>query len=91
MKDYWVVIDQTTGRVICHCGEEQDAIQMTLFKHNRIYRKQKFIMDQVINVTSSGIKELPGQQGLPEAKVPLPNIQQQVWLPESQSKPIITK
>lgn len=91
MKDYWVVTDKTTGRVICHCGEEQDAIQMTLFNHNRIHRKQKFIMDQVINVRSSGIKELPGQQGLPAGKISLQNIQQEVWLPESQSKPIITK
>lgn len=92
MKDYWVVIEKSTGRVIAHCGEEKDAVLMVSFdNHNRIYRKQKFLMDQVINVTSSGIKELPGQQGLPAAKNPLPDLQQQVWLPEGKQSPINVK
>lgn len=91
MNDYWVVSEKSTGRVICHCGEEKDAIMMLMLGPNRVYRKQKFIVDQVINVTSSGIKELPGQQGLPAAKTPLPDLQQQIWLPESQAKPINTK
>ena len=82
MTDYWVVTDKRTGRVICHCGEEQDAVRMTLFDHNRVYRKQKFIMDQVINITSSGIKELPGQQGLPAAKINLPEEREVFWWPK---------
>lgn len=95
MYEYWVVTEKNTGRVIAHCGEERDAILMLLLdkKHNRIYRKQKFILDQVITVTSTTDKQLPGQQGLPAAKEELPpvELQQQVWLPEGQGIPIITK
>lgn len=89
MTDYWVVIDKRTGRVICHCGEEYDALQMIMFDSNRIYRKQKFIMEQVINVSSSGIKELPGQQGLPAAKESLPEIIEDFWtLPQGNQEPV---
>jgi hypothetical protein len=56
-----------------------------------VEKKQKFILDQVINIHSSGVKELPGQQGLPEAKTSLPEIQQQVWLPKSQQIPLNIK
>jgi hypothetical protein len=31
MYDYWVVIDKTTGRVIAHCGEENDALDANWF------------------------------------------------------------
>jgi len=94
MYDYWVVINKTTGRMLSHCGEESDALMMVSFDPNkRIYRKQKFIVDQVITVTSTTDKQLPGQQGLPAAKEKLPSIelQQQVWLPEGQGIPINTK
>jgi len=94
MHDYWVVTDKTTGRVICHCGEEYDALTMVSFDTNkRTYRKQKFIMDQVITVTASTDKQLPGQQGLPAAKEVFPpiDLQQQVWLPEGQGVPVNTK
>lgn len=89
MTDYWVVIDKRTGRVICHCGEEYDALQMIMFDSNRIYRKQKFIMEQVINVSSSGIKELPGQQGLPAATDSLPEMIKDFWtLPQGSQEPV---
>jgi hypothetical protein len=94
MYDYWVVTDKTTGRVISNCGEESDAIMMVSFNPDkRIYRKQKFIVDQVITVTSTTDKQLPGQQGLPAAKEKLPPIQlqQQVWLPEGQGIPVNNK
>lgn len=95
MKDYWIVIEKTTGRVIAHCGEEIDAMLMVSFdNHNRIYRKQKFIMDQVITISSSGIKELPGQQGLPEAKINLPEEKEVTWypkLPEGTQPPVKIK
>jgi hypothetical protein len=94
MYDYWVVIDKTTGKVIAHCGEESDAFMLTSFAPDkRTYRKQKFIMDQVITVTSTTDKQLPGQQGLPAAKEELPPIelQQQVWLPEGQGIPVNAK
>jgi hypothetical protein len=94
MYDYWVVTDKTTGRAIAHCGEETDALMMISFDlDKRTYSKQKFIMDQVITVTSTLDKQLPGQQGLPAAKEELPpiEIQQQVWLPEGQGIPVNAK
>ena len=94
MYDYWVVTDKTTGRVLAHCGEEADALMMISFDPDkRTYRKQKFIMDQVITVTSTVDKQLPGQQGLPAEKEELPpvDLQQQVWLPEGQGVPINAK
>jgi hypothetical protein len=66
MNDYWVVVEHRTGRTIAHCGEESDARMLCeLFPTERIYRKQKFILDQVIDVTSAVDKQLPGQIGLP--------------------------
>jgi len=66
MYDYWVVTDIRTGRVIAHCGEELDAIMLVGFdKNKRFYKKQKFIMDQVITVSATTDKQLPGQLGLP--------------------------
>jgi hypothetical protein len=92
MNDYWVVTERSTGRVISHCGEESDAMMMVAFNvQNRTYRKQKFIMDQVIDVTSTVDKQLPGQQGLPAAKYPLPPLQQDIQLPEGVQIPFNTK
>lgn len=88
MNEYWVVSEKNTGRIIAHCGDERDAIMMLLLKSNRTYRKQKFLMDQVINVTSSGIKELPGQQGLPEAKISLQTVKEELNLPEGHQIPV---
>jgi hypothetical protein len=91
MYDYWVVTEKTTGRVIAHCGEEKDARMLFEFDPDRrSYRKQKFILDQVITVTSTQDKQLPGQQGLPAAKEELPpvELQQQVWLPEGMGEPV---
>ena len=87
MYDYWVVTDKTTGTVIAHCGEERDALMMVAFdKDKRIYRKQKFIMDQVIDITSETDKQLPGQQGLPAGKIRLEDAQQQLELRESDAE-----
>ena len=94
MYDYWVVTDKTTSRVIAHCGEENDALMLIGFDPDkRSYRKQKFILDQIITVTSITDKQLPGQQGLPSGKEELPPIQlqQQVWLPEGQGVPFNAK
>jgi hypothetical protein len=94
MYDYWVVIDKTTGRVIAHCGEESDALMLISFDSSkRTYRKQKFIIDQVITITATMDKQLPGQQGLPAAKEKLPPIElhRQVWIPEGQGIPVNAK
>lgn len=89
MNDYWVVVERSTGRVISHCGEESDAMMMVSFcPQNRTYRKQKFLLDQVIDVTSTVDKQLPGQQGLPAAKYPLPPLQQDIQLPAGEQIPV---
>jgi len=94
MYDYWVVKNKTTGRVIAHCGDERDARMLFEFDPDkRSYQKQRFILDQVITVTSTTDKQLPGQQGLPAAKEKLPpiDLQQQVRLPEGKGIPVNTK
>ncbi len=92
MNEYWIVTENKTGRIIAHCGDINDAIMMVAFDSaNRSYSRQRFILDQVITVTSTTDKQLPGQIGLPAAKEQLPPIelQQQVWLPEGQGEPVI--
>ena len=70
MNEYWIVTDNKTGRVIAHCGDINDAIMMVGFDpHNRSYSRHHFIMDQVIDITSTTDKQLPGQTGLPAGKV----------------------
>ncbi len=91
MNEYWIVTENKTGRIIAHCGDINDAIMMVAFdSENRSYSRQRFILDQVITVTSTTDKQLPGQIGLPSAKEQLPPIelQQQVWLPEDQKEPV---
>jgi hypothetical protein len=45
-------------------------------------------MDQVINVTSTTDKQLPGQQGLPAGKVEQLNPHRE-RLPEGQQEPVV--
>lgn len=92
MYDYWVVTEKSTGRVIAYCGDERDAIMMLLLDktNSRTYRKQKFIMDQVIDITSAYDKQLPGQIGLPEGEVN--QLQEfKVKLPEGEGEPVRIK
>lgn len=64
---YWVVTENRTGRVICHCGDMNDAIMMvSLDSDNRSYSQKKFILDQIVDITSTTDKQLAGQLGLPE-------------------------
>ena len=92
MNEYWIVTENRTGKIIAHCGDINDAIMMVSFDpHNRSYSRHRFIMDQVIDITSTTDKQLPGQIGLPSAKEQLSPIelQQQVWLPEGHQEPVI--
>lgn len=69
MNEYWIVTENRTGRVIAHCGDINDAIMLVSFDlANRSYSRQRFILDQVITVTSTTDKQLPGQIGLPAAQ-----------------------
>ena len=94
MNEYWIVKDKRTGRVICQCGDINDALMMVSFDPDyRTYSRGRFILDQVITVTSTTDKQLPGQIGLPAGKDQLPPIelQQQTWLPEGQGDPVLVK
>ncbi len=82
MNEYWVVMNNKTGKVICHCSDVNDAIMMVSFEPDkRSYRRQRFVLDQVVDITSTTDKQLPGQIGLPAA--------QDLYLSEGQGEPII--
>jgi hypothetical protein len=82
MNEYWVVINNKTGRVICHCSDINDAIMIVGFdSSNRSYTRHRFIMDQVIDITSTTDKQLPGQIGLPAA--------QDLYIPQGQGEPVV--
>jgi hypothetical protein len=89
MNEYWIVTDNKTGRVIAHCGDINDAIMMVSFdSNNRSYSRHRFIMDQVIDITSTTDKQLPGQIGLPAGKVNKIN-PEVIRLNEGEGQPVI--
>lgn len=82
MNEYWIVTENKTGRVIAHCGDINDAIMMVgLDPNNRSYSRYRFILDQIIDVTSTTDKQLPGQIGLPAA--------QDLYLSQGQGEPVV--
>ena len=88
MNEYWIVTNNRTGKVLAHCGDINDAIMMVNFDpHYRSYSRHRFLMDQVINVTSTTDKQLPGQQGLPSGHVEQLNPHRE-RLPKGQQEPI---
>ena len=89
MNEYWIVTENRTGRVIAHCGDINDAIMMVSFdSQNRSYSRHRFLMDQVIDITSTTDKQLPGQIGLPSGKVEQLN-PERIRLNEGQGQPVI--
>lgn len=88
MYESYLILNLNTGAKIAECGCLEDAIIMVnLDPSNRVYRKNKFILDQIIDVTSTTDKQLPGQQGLPSGSVEhlKPH---QIKLPEGQGRPL---
>jgi hypothetical protein len=82
MNEYWIVTNNKTGKIIAHCGDINDAIMMVTFDPNhRSYSRHRFIMDQVIDITSTTDKQLPGQIGLPVA--------QDLYISQGQGEPVI--
>ena len=82
MNEYWIVTENKTGRVIAHCGDINDAIMLVGFDSaNRSYSRQRFILDQVIDITSTTDKQLPGQIGLPAA--------QDLYIQQGQGEPVV--
>ena len=89
MNEYWIVKERNTGRSIAHCGDINDAIMLvSLVPHNRYYVRHRFMMDQIIDVTSTTDKQLPGQRGLSAGRVEQLNPHREK-LPEGQQEPII--
>lgn len=57
-EDYYSVINIKTGKKICDCSLEYDALMMVSFDpSNRTISKNKFLMSEVIDVKIT--KELP--------------------------------
>lgn len=81
MNEYWVVIEKRTGRVIAHCGDINDALMLVSFNpDNRFYKRNRILLDQVIDITFTTDKQLPGQVGLPAA--------QDLYISEGQGEPV---
>lgn len=50
-EDYFSVIETKTGRKICDCAEESDALMMVSFDpQNRTITRNKFMMSQVVDI-----------------------------------------
>ena len=50
-EDYFSVIETRTGRKICDCAEEADALMMVSFDpQNRTITRNKFMMGQVVDI-----------------------------------------
>ena len=93
MHENYSVIDLNTGKRIAECATLEDAKMMVSFSPaNRAYRKNRFIVDQVIDITSTTDKQLPGQQGLPACPHDsLSEFEEMILLPEAEGIPFITK
>ena len=57
-EDYFSVINKKTGKKICDCSEEEDALMMVSFDvQNRTYTRNKFLMGPVVDIETP--KSLP--------------------------------
>lgn len=89
MNEYWTVIENKTGKVICNCGDLNDAMMMVSFdSNNRSYKRNCLLMDEVIDVSLITYKQLSGQRGLPAGKINQLSPYRKK-LPEGQQKPVI--
>ena len=69
-EDYFSVIEIKTGRKICDCGDELDALMMvSLDPGNRTITRNQFLMGEVIDVEIP--KQLPTSEIVPTQKEPL--------------------
>jgi hypothetical protein len=92
MYESYSIINLNTGSKIAECSTLEDAKMMVAFSPaNRAYRKNRFIVDQVIDITSTTDKQLPGQLGLPTAKERLSDSEELILLSEAEGIPFITK
>jgi hypothetical protein len=69
-QEYFSVIEIKTGRKICDCGDESDALMMVSFDpQNRTITKNKFLMGPVIDIEIP--KQLPTNEVVIAEKEPI--------------------
>ena len=57
-EDYFSVVNKKTGKKICDCSDEIDALMMVSFDlQNRIITRNQFLMGQVVDIEIP--KQLP--------------------------------
>lgn len=94
-EEYFSVIDKKTGRKICDCNDERDALMLVSFdQHNRTYIKNKLLMDRVVDIDLP--KELPTNELVVVNNVKNKDFNKllspyQTKLPEGQQKPLDLK
>ena len=86
--DYFSVIETKTGKKICDCADEFDALMMVSFDpHNRTITRNRFLMGQVVDIQIP--KTLPTTEIVPVKKQSLQKLKQhQHKLPESELEPV---
>ena len=87
-EDYFSVIDTRTGRKICDCADEIDALMMVSFdSQNRTITRDQFLMGQVVDIQMP--KALPTTEVVPVKKQQPKKLKQhQNKLPESELEPV---
>ena len=99
-EDYFSVIETKTGRKICDCAEEADALMMVSFDpQNRTITRNKFMMGQVVDIEMPKalptneivINTEPYKQHQEEWIVEKINQLPQIKLPEGQGIPVNAK
>jgi len=87
-EDYFSVIDTRTGRKICDCADEIDALMMVSFdSQNRTITRNQFLMGQVVDIQMP--KALPTTEVVPVKKQQPKKLKQhQNKLPESELEPV---
>jgi len=71
-EDYFSVIEKKTGRKICDCADETDALMMVSFDpYNRTITRNQFLMGQVVDIEIP--KQLPTNEiVVVEREIPTP-------------------
>ena len=87
-EDYFSVIETKTGRKICDCADELDALMMVSFDpHNRTITKNQFLMGQVVDIQMP--KALPTTEIIPVEKPQPKKLKEyQNKLPQSELEPL---
>lgn len=87
-EDYFSVIETKTGRKICDCADELDALMMVSFDpQNRTITRNQFLMGQVVDIQMP--KALPTTEIVPVEK-PQPKKLKEYRnkLPQSELEPL---